>query len=892
MARVKREQAKAAYEKYQAEHVDDTTSIETFTLWLEANDEAFERYVNDNKAVIITKTLENFKASVAAAKSGFSTASTNVGVGLIQGMEAANSLSALQAQVRNLKNNSLASIPDELPPAASPYFVGRTKELTALESHFKSKGQSIMAVQGMGGSGKSQLAAEYAHLSKISQNPYRLVRWLKADSEENLKNSYFGLGDDLGIEREEYKDSEAALRKAIHLQLLRYESVLLIYDNVESLDHLEGYQPSAGGNTSIHMLITTRNRFVDCPTIEVKEFTGIEVQSYLNKRLKKDVPLALADQLGQELGYLPLAIVQSGAYMVKYAKSPESFLKLLQTENRQKVLGGDPKLKTVATLWDMTLEKLSPQGLELIRLCSYLDPDNVPQNLLEQMVAEGQRDEVLFELRSQSLLIETGGDKELFRIHRLLQEAVRRQLVQQDNSGMIAKAIVEKGVEALKVVIGESGNKSGTDLYLFWKERDFIALQVRRLIVEGEKLKIQEILLATLLEWAGEYQRHITLNYTESLKLCQQSLAILIASYGDSHQWVARSLNNLGNIYDSQAQYEKALECFERSLSIRKSIYGDNHPDVAESLSYVGLVYKAQGQYEKALGCLDASLAIRKIVYGNNHPEVAEGLRNTGLIYKAQGQYEKALECLDASLAIRKAVYGDNHPEVAESLNGIGLICKAQDQYKKALGYFEQALAIRKATYGDNHPRVAISVNCIGSVYEAQGEYDKALKYFEQALAIRKATYGDSHQSVARTLNGIGLVYKAQGQHEKALEYFEQSLAIQKATYGDSTVRLVATLNCIGGVYEAKGQYEKAMPYYERCLAIQKATYGDNHPEIAKSLKNIDLVNKRLKLQENAPLLFSGVSNQGALVEMFDTQLDPEELEGPPSSKRLKLPLP
>jgi hypothetical protein len=82
------------------------------------------------------------------------------------------------------------------------------------------------------------------------------------------------------------------------------------------------------------------------------------------------------------------------------------------------------------------------------------------------------------------------------------------------------------------------------------------------------------------------------------------------------------------------------------------------------------------------------------------------------------------------------------------------------------------------------------------------------------------------------------------------------------------------------------------MPYYERCLAIQKATYGDNHPEIAKSLKNIDLVNKRLKLQENAPLLFSGVSNQGALVEMFDTQLDPEELEGPPSSKRLKLPLP
>jgi len=756
-----------------------------------------------------------------------------------------NLLSSFEAQVRNLKDSILPAIADEL-PVASPYFAGRSQEIESIAINFKQSGRTIMAIQGIGGSGKSQLAVEYAYSSKISDKPYRLIRWLKADSEENLKNSYYSLGDDLGVEREDYKDSELNLRRAIQTQLLRYENILLIYDNVESLDYLSDYQPSAGGNSNIQMLITTRNRFVDCQTIEVKEFTVTEVQEYLNKRLKKDIPLTIAEQLGQELGYLPLAIVQAGAYMVKYAKTPETFLKLLQGESRQKVLEKqlNPKLKTIATLWDMTLDKLSPQALELIRLCAYLNPDNVPQSLLEQMLAEDLRDEVLYELRSQSLLIDADNEGLLFRIHRLLQEAVRRQLVSQDNTGAIAKAIVEKGIEALKIIVGNHDTMPSTDIGLFWKARDYLNLQTVRLIAEGEKLTISEALLATLLEWAGEYQEHITMSYEEGLKLYQRSLAIREVVYNGNHPDIATSLINVGGIYEAQGQYDKALEYYQQSFATRKALYGDNHPNVATSVGSIGNIYKAQGQYDKALEYYQQALAIERTIYGDQHSEVAGSLGNIGSIYYYQGQHDKALEYYRQSLAIRRDIYGDKHPDVATSLGNIGTIYHSQGQYDQALEYCQQSLAIYKIIYGDKHPNVATSLDNIGSIYYYHGQYNAALEYHQQALAIRKIIYGDKHPDVATVLNNIGLVYHSQGQYDKALECYQQAIAIKKAAYGDWHPDVATSLNNIGGIYEFQGQYNAALECHQQAIAIRKATYGNQHPAVAISFNSIGRIHE------------------------------------------------
>ena len=75
----------------------------------------------------------------------------------------------------------------------------------------------------------------------------------------------------------------------------------------------------------------------------------------------------------------------------------------------------------------------------------------------------------------------------------------------------------------------------------------------------------------------------------------------VLSAYGHEHPDVAQSYLGLGNVYDSQGQYERALENHQRALEIFIKVSGQDHLDVAKSYNNIGLVYNSQGKYEEAL---------------------------------------------------------------------------------------------------------------------------------------------------------------------------------------------------------------------------------------------------------------------------------------------------
>ena len=108
---------------------------------------------------------------------------------------------------------------------------------------------------------------------------------------------------------------------------------------------------------------------------------------------------------------------------------------------------------------------------------------------------------------------------------------------------------------------------------------------------------------------------------------------------------MAKSYNNIGNVYNSQGKYEEALKVYTKSLDIKTRIYGgDNHPDVAKSYVGLGNVYNRQGQYERALEDYQKALEIDIKVSGQDSPDVAASYNNIGMVYDSQGKYEEALE--------------------------------------------------------------------------------------------------------------------------------------------------------------------------------------------------------------------------------------------------------
>jgi tetratricopeptide (TPR) repeat protein len=170
----------------------------------------------------------------------------------------------------------------------------------------------------------------------------------------------------------------------------------------------------------------------------------------------------------------------------------------------------------------------------------------------------------------------------------------------------------------------------------------------------------------------------------------------------------AATLNNLGNLYRAQNEFEKAASSYEEALGIRRKLAEVNpqsyEPYVAGTLNNLGNLYRAQNEFEKAASSYEEALGIRRKLAEVNpqsyEPYVAGTLNNLGNLYRAQNEFEKAASSYEEALGIRRKLAEVNpqsyEPYVAGTLNNLGNLYRAQNEFEKAASSYEEALGIRR----------------------------------------------------------------------------------------------------------------------------------------------------------------------------------------------------
>ncbi|KAF8128825.1 hypothetical protein K438DRAFT_901877 [Mycena galopus ATCC 62051] len=95
-----------------------------------------------------------------------------------------------------------------------------------------------------------------------------------------------------------------------------------------------------------------------------------------------------AVEIVKELYYLPLAIVQAGAFILK-SEALGGYLALYRT-NRLKLLSEEPAQSydgytlSVFTTWQMSFNKLSQPAAMLLQFCSFLHRDGITEDIFRR----------------------------------------------------------------------------------------------------------------------------------------------------------------------------------------------------------------------------------------------------------------------------------------------------------------------------------------------------------------------------------------------------------------------------------------------------------------------------------------------------------------------------
>lgn len=495
-----------------------------------------------------------------------------------------------------------------------------------------------------------------------------------------------------------------------------------------------------------------------------------------------------AANIAQELGYLPLALEQAGAYVNAKKAQFQQYLasyrkrRLELLQEARPVTGEYPE--SVATTWALNfreIEETSIAASDLLRASAFLSPDRIPLELiskgkaelgpaLSKALADVNDDplalnEVLEPLTGYSF-IRLDADSQTYNIHRLVQEVVQDR-IDTETQRLWAERVVRALSRAFPRVE-----------FSAWPscERLLPHTKAAANLIDQWNLEFYEA--GRFLNQVGFYAQDRG-QYSQAERSYQRSLAIFrkVLDFDDPN--VATGLNNLAELYRVQGKYAEAELLHKQSLAIREKVGGQEHPSVASSLNNLAALYYAQRRYAEAEPLFKQSLAIRERVLEPESLDVATSLNNLAELYRVQRNYTEAEPRYLQSLSILEKALGPEHPNVAASLNNLAALYQDQGRYRDAETYLLRSLTINQKVLDHDHPDLAFGLNNLAHLYFLQKKYTEAEPLFNRALNISERALGPNHPLVAATLMNLAILLNAMQRGSEAEELAARAAAIR-----------------------------------------------------------------------------------------------------------------
>ncbi|CAB4036920.1 Stress-induced-phospho 1, partial [Paramuricea clavata] len=369
-------------------------------------------------------------------------------------------------------------------PRKNPWFGGRVSELEDLASLLRLDDASqsevnIAAVCGLGGVGKTSLATEFAQQRKDFYTGG--VCWFSGEDDTTFENSVNDVATRLGTRSDSFGLTFSATLEMISRNKNPW---LIVLDNMDQLNLSANIVKLVSGtwqhDVSGHLLITTRRKptalandirgFDEKCCLSLRCFEIEEGKEFLCRRIgvvsEEDVDI-VAEKLVQQLGGLPLALEQAGAYIKSLRCTISQYLELYDSQrlrllNRQKATRvseyDSPERVAVRTTWHLNFEHIKQTvddgkaASTFLYASAFLNPNEIQKDIInigEPPVEDEEFGECVKTTLGRQQVLKLLTDFSLFKetllsnlsVHHLVQEVIQENLNQEQKIQSIIDAI-------------------------------------------------------------------------------------------------------------------------------------------------------------------------------------------------------------------------------------------------------------------------------------------------------------------------------------------------------------------------------------------------------------------------------------------------------------------
>ncbi|WP_319594492.1 tetratricopeptide repeat protein, partial [Streptomyces sp. ID05-04B] len=192
----------------------------------------------------------------------------------------------------------------------------------------------------------------------------------------------------------------------------------------------------------------------------------------------------------------------------------------------------------------------------------------------------------------------------------------------------------------------------------------------------------------------------------------------------------------------------------------------------AAYIHQLGIIAQERGDYRQAEERYRASLTILEEL--GDPAGIAISYHQLGMIAQERGDYEQAEARYRASLTILEEL-GDR-ASIASSYHQLGIIAQEQGDYRQAEERYRASLTIKEEL--GNRAGIASSYHQLGIIAQEQGDYRQAEERYRASLTIKEEL--GNRAGIAISYHQLGIIAQEQGDYRQAEERYRASLTIKE----------------------------------------------------------------------------------------------------------------
>jgi tetratricopeptide (TPR) repeat protein len=711
-------------------------------------------------------------------------------------------------------------------------FVGRQDLLFELERALMHPARvALVALEGMGGIGKTALALEYAYLHA---NAFDVVWWVAAERSELIDQQLRGLARPLGLPPDADPD-------VVWAGLQSVPSWLVVFDNVEDSAAVARFLPRSTGGGRV--LVTSRlrdTRRLGTP-ISVPVFDRAASVELISGHVQ-GIDTAIADQIAGLLGYLPLALDQAAGFLDETLIPAERFAQLL-TERLDMFLHAErvPNAATsadttVADLLTLSVDQLrtrQPAAVELLELCALCAPDPIPLDLFtedasrlgDSELASAAADAWNWEQDAVGSLTKYNlarRDADTVVIHRLIATATRGTL-----SDQMTAARLTMLASLLRATLSDNIRENPTG-WPRWRSLLPHALEVagRGRTADGETFRAAA--------WLADHAAGYLLEHGQvalAIDLFERTVTDCRRVLGPDDPDTLAVETSLAEARKTEGRLDEAISRYEQAVAAYERVLGPDDPRTLTCRSNLARAYRTAGRVSEAITLFERVLADRERAFGPEHPDTLASRNNLARAYRTAGRVSESITLLQRAVSDRIRVLGADHPDTFISRDNLARAFESAGRIGEAIVLHHRNLGDRERILGVNHPMTLMSRNNLAYAYRSAGRIPDAIALHERVLADRERVLGSDHPDTLTSRNNLALAYRAAGRLDDALVLHQRVLADRERIIGPDAPDTLISRNDVASDHRAAGRIDVAISLHQRTFSDRERVLGNDHPD-------------------------------------------------------------